>query len=70
MVNPDGVYFGNFRCDLMGLDLNRQWLEPNKHLQPTVFSIKQLISETIENKLQIELFIDLHGHSKKYPFAQ
>jgi murein tripeptide amidase MpaA len=26
MVNPDGVIYGNFRTNLAGLDLNRQWL--------------------------------------------
>jgi murein tripeptide amidase MpaA len=25
MVNPDGVIHGNSRCNLAGLDLNRQW---------------------------------------------
>lgn len=26
MVNPDGVIHGNSRCNLAGLDLNRQWM--------------------------------------------
>lgn len=26
MVNPDGVIYGNSRCNLAGLDLNRQWM--------------------------------------------
>lgn len=30
MVNPDGVIHGNYRADLNGLDLNRNWLFPNK----------------------------------------
>lgn len=25
MVNPDGVIYGNFRTNLSGFDLNRQW---------------------------------------------
>lgn len=25
MQNPDGVIIGNYRCSLMGTDLNRQW---------------------------------------------
>lgn len=25
MLNPDGVIFGNYRCSLLGCDLNRQW---------------------------------------------
>ena len=30
MVNPDGVVEGNSRCNLSGVDLNRQWTEPIK----------------------------------------
>jgi cytosolic carboxypeptidase protein 2/3 len=26
MLNPDGVIVGNYRCSLMGADLNRQWV--------------------------------------------
>lgn len=25
MVNPDGIIHGNSRCNLAGLDLNRNW---------------------------------------------
>lgn len=26
MLNIDGVIIGNYRCNLTGVDLNRQWL--------------------------------------------
>jgi len=26
MLNPDGVIVGNYRCNLSGADLNRQWI--------------------------------------------
>jgi murein tripeptide amidase MpaA len=26
MLNPDGVIYGNYRCSLLGCDLNRKWL--------------------------------------------
>lgn len=29
MLNPDGVIVGNYRTNLNGLDLNRQWTNPN-----------------------------------------
>jgi murein tripeptide amidase MpaA len=25
MLNPDGVIYGNYRCSLLGCDLNRKW---------------------------------------------
>ena len=25
MLNPDGVISGNYRCSLLGVDLNRRW---------------------------------------------
>jgi len=30
MMNPDGVIHGNYRCNLQGVDLNRQWMNPSK----------------------------------------
>lgn len=30
MLNIDGVLNGNYRVDLSAVDLNRQWLYPNK----------------------------------------
>ncbi len=39
MVNPDGVMYGNYRCNLAGVDLNRQYSDPNKILHETPFSI-------------------------------
>jgi murein tripeptide amidase MpaA len=34
MINVDGVIYGNFRTNIVGSDLNRQWIEPNKWLHP------------------------------------
>jgi len=28
MLNPDGVIYGNYRCSLLGVDLNRKWTKP------------------------------------------
>jgi len=30
MINPDGVIHGNYRCSLIGRDLNRRWKNPSK----------------------------------------
>lgn len=40
MLNPDGVIVGNYRCSLSGLDLNRQYITPDKQLTSEIFSIK------------------------------
>jgi hypothetical protein len=43
MLNIDGVIIGNYRCDLAQVDLNRQWIDPNKKQHPTIFYTKQMI---------------------------
>ncbi|XP_036361577.1 cytosolic carboxypeptidase 6-like [Octopus sinensis] len=45
MLNPDGVYVGNYRCSLMGYDLNRHWLEPNPWAHPTLYATKNVLME-------------------------
>jgi len=61
MLNPDGVVYGNTRCNLLGYDLNRRWLQPNRLLQPTVHYTKKLV----KNVGEIALYCDFHGHSVK-----
>lgn len=65
MVNPDGVIYGNFRCNLAGVDLNRQWENCNRVLHPTPYAIKNLIKRLQDEDFNIDLFADIHGHSKK-----
>lgn len=48
MLNPDGVIAGNYRCSLAGLDLNRQWMQPDKVQSPEIFAMKQMIKKTLE----------------------
>ena len=64
MLNPDGVYYGNYRCGLAGCDLNRNWKTPSKILHPTIYSAKKLI-KTFCKERQVDLICDFHGHSKK-----
>jgi hypothetical protein len=49
MVNVDGVIYGNFRCDISGMDLNRQWKTPNAFLQPQIISMKNKILQFAKN---------------------
>ena len=62
MVNPDGVILGNSRCNLYGYDLNRQWKNPNAKISPEVVKLKNII---LKYEGRIEMFLDIHGHSKK-----
>lgn len=62
MLNPDGVIYGNYRCSLLGYDLNRKWNNPNRILQPTIYFAKQAIKFMSEER-EILYFCDLHAHS-------
>jgi len=64
MLNCDGVIYGNYRCSLLGCDLNRKWLSPNKFLHPPVYFSKQLIKH-VHQERKCVLFCDMHGHSRK-----
>jgi cytosolic carboxypeptidase protein 2/3 len=65
VLNPDGVLYGNNRCSLAGVDLNRQWKAPTKNLYPTVFALKTFM-QAQKRLREICMYIDLHGHSRKY----
>ena len=62
MLNPDGVIYGNYRCSLLGYDLNRQWKSPDRYLQPTVYYAKRTI-RFMRLERKISLFCDFHSHS-------
>ncbi|CAI2360052.1 unnamed protein product [Moneuplotes crassus] len=64
MLNPDGVIYGNYRCSLLGFDLNRRWLDPNKQLDPTIYFAKRMI-KVFQEEREVQLYCDLHGHSRK-----
>ncbi len=61
MVNPDGVIYGNFRTNLSGFDLNRQWAEPNRWNHPEIFFLKKYLTSLDA----VEFILDCHGHSKQ-----
>ncbi|XP_037688917.1 cytosolic carboxypeptidase 4 [Choloepus didactylus] len=65
MLNPDGVINGNHRCSLRGEDLNRQWLFPRAHLQPTIYHAKGLLYYLSSKGRSPTVFCDFHGHSQK-----
>ena len=63
-MNPDGVIYGNYRCSLLGCDLNRKWEKPNKILHPTIYHSKILIRH-MNSERKVVLYCDLHGHSRR-----
>ena len=64
MLNPDGVVYGNYRCSLVGVDLNRRWQNPNKHIHPTVYYAKRLF-QMFSEVYEVVMYCDMHGHSMK-----
>lgn len=63
MINVDGVVYGNSRCSLSGIDLNRAWKQPDPTLFPEVLAIKKMV-EVFHQEHPVVLFTDLHGHSR------
>lgn len=62
MLNPDGVIVGNYRCSLIGQDLNRQWIGPSSKVYPENYHTKLMMRKTLESR-DIYFFCDFHGHS-------
>lgn len=65
MLNIDGVVCGNYRTSFAGVDLNRRWTEPDPLLHPSVQGLKSVMTSIKQQKREILIFCDLHGHSKK-----
>ena len=42
VLNPDGVIYGNYRCSLLGVDLNRKWDKPKDFFILKFFILKIL----------------------------
>jgi len=64
MLNIDGVVVGNHRCNLSGVDLNRQWHDPSKKNHPTIFHTKALMKK-IKEERELFVYCDIHGHNRK-----
>ncbi|XP_076878694.1 cytosolic carboxypeptidase 4-like [Brachyhypopomus gauderio] len=53
------------RCSLTAEDLNRQWLNPDRTLSPTIYHTKGLLSYLCSTGRTPLVFCDYHGHSRK-----
>ena len=61
VLNPDGVYRGNFRLDQNGFNLNRYYLDPSPYTQPTIYAVKNYFL-SLDN---VKYYFDLHAHNSK-----
>eukprot|EP00899_Mesostigma_viride_P021084 jgi/Mesvir1/28978/Mv17751-RA.1 len=64
MLNPDGVFLGNYRTCSLGTDLNRLWTHPSEMLEPSIFYAKRKVYSLLADPLNdVDFFIDIHAHS-------
>lgn len=64
MLNPDGVFHGNYRASSLGFDLNRYWKCPSLKYHPEIFYVKELFTRMQRKEdLSIALYLDIHAHS-------
>lgn len=45
MLNPDGVFLGNNRCNVIGHDLNRSWNRLSQYTHPTLSAVMKMLKE-------------------------
>ena len=65
MLNPDGVVNGNHRCSLSAKDLNREFITPDKILNPTIYYLKEVVKHyKLTEGRNVVLYGDFHGHSR------
>ncbi|KAL4712850.1 hypothetical protein ACJJTC_011920 [Scirpophaga incertulas] len=62
MLNPDGVFLGNQRSDLLGSDLNRCWNRTTTFAHPALVAIKEHLNKLYSEKgIQLDFIIDVHA---------
>lgn len=67
LLNPDGVVAGNWRNNLGGVDLNRDW---GPFTQPETQLIRDLLSEIDSQGANIRAFLDFHSTKRNVFFTQ
>ncbi len=55
-VNVDGSILGNIRVNAAGINLNREWANPNTDKSPEVYAVLKKMIET-----GVDLNLDIHG---------
>jgi predicted deacylase len=67
LLNPDGVIGGNWRHNLGGVDLNRDW---GPFTQPETKLIANLLDDLDNNGSRLRLFIDFHSTNRNLLYTQ
>jgi len=62
-MNPDGSARGHLRTNALGVNLNREWLNPSLEKSPEVFHVVNKMKNT-----GVDLFYDVHG-DEALPFV-
>lgn len=60
-LNPDGVLAGNQRVNRAGLDLNRQWTDPDPQTAPTIRAAQSKMFELAAAGRGPRIVLDFHG---------
>jgi len=67
LVNPDGVARGNWRHNVGGLDLNRDW---GPFTQPETQAMKRVLDRFKSGEDEIALFLDFHSTWRNLIYTQ
>jgi murein tripeptide amidase MpaA len=55
-MNPDGSVRGHLRCNALGMNLNREWLQPSLERSPEVYLVRERMLQT-----GVKFALDVHG---------
>lgn len=64
ILNPDGVYRGNYRTDYSGQNLNRFYFKPSLNEHPSVHAAREIMIQ-LKSDNRLFMYIDLHAHATK-----
>ncbi len=67
VLNPDGISGGNWRYNLGGVDLNRDW---GRFKQPETALIGELLESLDAEGARLRMFIDFHSTNKNVFYTQ
>jgi len=67
LMNPDGVVAGNWRHNLAGVDLNRDW---GPFTQPETQLIRDLLGSLDSEGARVRLFLDFHSTNRNVFYTQ